>query len=105
MPRMDALRKLTLLIGATLVALSVAVGPAIAQDEPAELAAETSETEGETEGGEEGDRRIALAESPRDRLGLLFLGALVVAGGVGLVNARRQLKGERPSASGEFRWR
>jgi hypothetical protein len=98
---MDALRKLTLLAGATLMALSLAVGPAVAQDEvPDDPEAEIDVVEEEEEGG-----RVAIAESPRDRLGLLFLGALVIAGGLGLANARRQLKGERPTASGEFRWR
>ncbi len=51
------------------------------------------------------DHRIVMAETPRDRFGLLLLGALVVGSGAALVNARRQLKGERPKATGEFRWR
>ncbi|MEX2487558.1 MAG: hypothetical protein WD377_08075 [Nitriliruptoraceae bacterium] len=66
---------------------------------PAAIAAESGS------GAEDGDHRIALAETPRDRLGLLLLGALVVGGGAALVNARRQLRGDRPQASGEFRWR
>lgn len=97
---MDALRKLTVLIGATLVALTLVVGPAFAVDEPADEPAGT-----EAQADDEAGRRIAIADSPRDRLGLVFLGALVVAGGLGAANAWRQLKGERPSASGEFRWR
>jgi hypothetical protein len=30
---------------------------------------------------------------------------MVVGGGFAFVNARRQLKGERSQATGEFRWR
>lgn len=87
---MNAIRKLSLLIGAAAAALTLSVGPV--------FAAEQTETDGE-------DHRTALAESPRDRLGLLLLGSLIVGGGLGLANSRRQLKGERPQASGEFRWR
>lgn len=53
----------------------------------------------------DGDHRVAIADTPRDRLGLLLLGALVLGGGYAFVNARRQLKGERSQATGEFRWR
>ena len=93
---MDAFRKLMLLIGATSVALMLVAGPALAVDDaPGDVPA-TEEPAGE---------RIPIAETPRDRLGLLLLGAFVVAGGLAFANARRQLKGERPQASGEFRWR
>ncbi len=63
---------------------------------PAAVAAEPA-------GGD--DHRIVLAETPRDRLGLLLLGALIVGSGAALANARKQLRGDRPQASGEFRWR
>ncbi len=53
----------------------------------------------------DGDHRVAIADTPRERLGLLLLGAMVIGGGYALVNARRQLKGERSQATGEFRWR
>src|SRR5690554_6511835 len=97
---MTASRKLTLLVGALVVALSLVAAPAMAvEDEPA------GEVPVEAPAEDDGDHRIAIAESPRDRLGLLFLGALALAGLLGLANARRQLKGERPAASGEFRWR
>lgn len=86
---MNAIRKLCLLIGAAAAALTLSVGPVLAAEE--------------TDPDE--DHRAQLAETPRDRLGLLLLGSLVVGGGLGLANSRRQLKGERPQASGEFRWR
>ncbi len=77
--------------------------PALAADDDAApaLAVEESETEAEAEG----DGRLQLAETPRDRLGLVLLGALFVGGGLAAANGRRQLKGERPQATGEFRWR
>jgi hypothetical protein len=53
---------------------------------------------------EERERR-PIAQTPRDQLGLVLYGFLaftVLAGGATL---RRQLKGERPTADGEFRWR
>lgn len=88
-----------LLVGAMVMALSLVAGPALAVDEPVDDAPAEAPAE------DEGDHRVAIAETPRDRLGLLFLGALVLAGGLGVANARRQLRGERPTASGEFRWR
>lgn len=88
---MNVIRKLSLLAGAAAAALTLAVGPVYAAEDTGQ-------------GSEEG-QRIELAESPRDRLGLILLGALVVGGGLGVTNARRQLKGERPQATGEFRWR
>jgi hypothetical protein len=89
---MDAFRKLTTLAAALLVALTIGVGPAVAADDDG--------------GGGSGEReRIQLAETPRDQLGLLLLGALGAGGALALVNARRQLRGERPQATGEFRWR
>jgi hypothetical protein len=99
MPRMDAMRKIAVLVATLVVALSLVAGPAFAvEDAPA------GDPPVEAPAGD-GDHRVAIAETPRDRLGLIFLGALVLAGLFGLMNARRQLKGERPSASGEFRWR
>jgi len=88
-----------------LVALMLLAGPAVAQIEgPAVLAVEDTLDETTESGESEGGRR-PLADSPRDRLGLLLLGALFIGGGAALANGRRQLKGERPQASGEFRWR
>lgn len=92
MTRMNTTRKLTLVVGVVL-ALAMLAGPAVAVESD------------QAPASSDGDHRVAIAETPRDRLGLLLLGALVVGSGVALVNARRQLKGERPQASGEFRWR
>ncbi len=93
---MDAFRKLTTTVAAAAVlAMAVAVGPVAAvEEEPAP--APTAEDEG---------GRIVLVDEPRDIFALLLFGGLLAAGGVGLANARRQLKGERPQATGEFRWR
>lgn len=91
---MDAFRKLTTTAAAALLALALSVGPVSAvEDEPAPAPTEE-------EGG-----RIVLVEEPRDVVALVLYGALLAAGGIGFLNARRQLKGERPQASGEFRWR
>lgn len=90
---MNASMKLATLLVAAVAVLCLAAGPAMATEEPAVPA------EGE------GDQRIELAETPRDRLGLILLGVIVVGGGLAVVNARRQLRGEREQATGEFRWR
>lgn len=114
---MDALKKLLLTAGASGAALLLAVGPVAADDvadadageetTQAEDVAEVDEAEVEADVAEEADDngKIAVAETPRDRIGLIFLGALLAGGWFAAVNARRQLKGERPQASGEFRWR
>jgi hypothetical protein len=90
--------RLGLLALVALLALTLLAVPVLAVDEPVDDGG--IETVVEDESG-----RRALADNPRDRLGLLLLTALVVAGGLALANGRRQLKGERPQASGEFRWR
>jgi hypothetical protein len=105
---MDALKKMLLLVGATLLALTLVAGPVVAAEEPA--GGEETPVEGEDEGvvGEHGEAeggKIQLAETPRDQVGLILLGALVVGGGLAFANGRRQLRGERPAATGEFRWR
>ena len=97
---MDAFRKLTLLVAVALAALALMGGPTLAAEDAPEPPAEEAPA---TEEGD--DHRRAIAETPRDRLGLLLLGSMVAAGGLAWVNARRQLRGERPQASGEFRWR
>jgi len=89
-----------------LVALMLLAGPAAAQIEgPGVLAAEDTSEEVPETGEEEEGGRPALADTPRDRVGLLLLAALLVGGGLAVANGRRQMKGERPQASGEFRWR
>lgn len=112
---MDALRKLLLTVGAVSGALALLAVPAAADqaavgDTPPVLAVEGGDdaeqpAEGEAEGEQGESERIPLAESPRDRIGLILLAALLLGGGLAVVNARRQLRGERPQASGEFRWR
>jgi hypothetical protein len=107
---MDALKKMLLLVGAALLALTLVAGPVVAAEDPAggeEAPAEGGEGEGEVVGehGEAEGGKIQLAETPRDVIALLFLGALLVGGGLAFANGRRQLRGERPTASGEFRWR
>jgi hypothetical protein len=115
MTAMNALRKLLLTVGASGAALALAVGPVAAdeaepaEETPAEEPAEVeADDEAEVEADDEADDengKIALAETPRDRIGLILLGALLAGGWFASTNARRQLKGERPQASGEFRWR
>jgi hypothetical protein len=91
---MNVYRKLTTTAAAALLATALSAGPVLAvEDEPAPAPAED-------EGG-----RVVLVEEPRDVFALLMWGGLLAAGALGLVNARRQLKGERPQATGEFRWR
>jgi hypothetical protein len=104
---MDAFKKMLLLVGVALLALTLVAGPVVAAEEPAGGEAPAEGEDGEV-GGEDGESeggKIQLAETPRDQVGLILLGGLVVGGGLAVMNARRQLKGERPAATGEFRWR
>ena len=94
---MNASTRLGLFACVTLLALTLLAVPALAVDDPGDGTG--------VETVEEDSGRPALADNPRDRVGLLLLTALVVGGGLALANGRRQLKGERPQASGEFRWR
>lgn len=96
---MDTSRRLLLLTIAALLSVVLVSAPALAVDEPAD-GGSTEETP-----ADDGDDRIALVDTPRDRLGLLLIGAMLTAGAIAAVNMRRQLKGGRPQASGEFRWR
>jgi hypothetical protein len=116
MSRMDTLKKLPLLFAAALVAVALVATPALAQedggadadaggdvvDDDAEVPEGELEVD-EAEADEEG--RPAIAATPRDRLGLLLLAALVGGGVIAYIGMKRQLGGERPKASGEFRWR
>lgn len=95
---MDAFKKLSLVAVAAVAMFLFAVGPVSAAEE--EAPADGTEAPAEEEA-----RKPALADTPRDRVGLILLGLLALAGVLGLANARRQLKGERPQATGEFRWR
>jgi hypothetical protein len=89
---MKTLRTLTLLLSTVVLVLAVAMGPAAA-------------VEGGGGGGEDGPTKIELPDRPRDQVGLVLLGLLVGGGLLAFVNARKQLRGERKQASGEFRWR
>lgn len=93
---MNASHRTWTLAVVALLALTLLAAPASAVEDGADpVVVETTQ---------ESSRRT-LADNPRDRLGLLLLTALVVGGGVALANGRRQLKGDNPQASGEFRWR
>jgi hypothetical protein len=53
----------------------------------------------------EGAEKIQLPSTPRDRAGIFVLGGLAIFAIAGLINARKQLRGERRQADGQFRWR
>lgn len=102
---MNLTRILSTLLGTALLSLALFAGPALAVDpapvaDGVELLAQDAElaVEGET-------TRRELADSPRNRMGLLLYGALFAGAWFAWVGMRRQLKGEHPKASGEFRWR
>ncbi|MBW3659536.1 MAG: hypothetical protein KY457_12920 [Actinobacteria bacterium] len=88
---METFRKLSLVLSAALLAMVLAGGPALATE---------SGGGGEGEGG-----KIELATNQHELVGLILLGALGIGGLAALVNARKQLRGERKQATGEFRWR
>lgn len=95
---------LAAVLATTFALLLLALGPApSAADDGASPATATVSSEdtvvlAQTE-------RVPLAETPRDRVGLILLATLAIWGVLAWINMRRQLKGERPQASGEFRWR
>jgi hypothetical protein len=96
--------RLTRTAAASVLALSLTTAPAFAAEDVVDEGAEQAEETGATS-EEEGDHRIQMAETPRDRVGLFllaFLGAITLGGAV---TSSRQLRGKRPQASGEFRWR
>lgn len=78
-------RALVVLATTVLLSLALAVGPAMA-------------TEGE-------HVKTPLPESQHDLVGLVILALTGLATLAAIANARRQLKGERDQASGDFRWR
>jgi hypothetical protein len=110
---MNAPRRITLVTSAVLTALALLVAPALAVPAFADassatsavLAVEDAPAEEPAPAADDEDHRIGLVDTPRDRFGLLLLGVLLFAGALALINARRQLKGEREQATGEFRWR
>lgn len=104
MRAMNTTSKLLRSSAAAFAAVVLVAGPVSAAEEaPAEGGAETTEAPA-GDHGEEGGKK-AMAETPRQQVGLLLLGALGVGAWLAGSNARRQLKGERPQATGEFRWR
>lgn len=82
---MTMLRRVLLSVVAMVAVMALTVGPVYA------AAAE--------------HERTPLVENQRDALGLVLIASLVVMGGAAFANSRRQMKGERPQASGKFRWR
>lgn len=89
-------------------ALSLLALPSFADDAASSAAVELAvedAPEVEEAPADDDDHRIALVDTPRDRFGLVMWGLLFLAGAAAFINARKQLKGERDQASGEFRWR
>lgn len=92
-PPMDRTTRLLVLVSAVLTALLLVAAPAAA-------------TEGGGGGAGDGEReKIELPSQPRDQVGLIIIIMLGAGALLALDNARRQLKGERKQASGEWRWR
>lgn len=95
-------RRIARPLAAVLAAACLVLAPTAAVAAPGVALAMEEPAGGEAE---EGSGRRPVAETPRDQLGLIVLGALAAAAALGLGNARRQLRGERPKADGQFRWR
>jgi hypothetical protein len=105
---MNAPRRITLIITTAVAAFALMAVPALADADSgasAVLAVEDAPVDEQEPAANDDDHRIGLVDTPRDRFGLLLLGVLVIGGGAAVINARRQLKGEREQATGEFRWR
>lgn len=86
---MQTLRTYLALTAATVLTLVLTALPALA----------TEATTGEESG------RIQIADDVHGWVGLFLIALIVLAGLAGLLNAIKQLRGERDQASGEFRWR
>lgn len=99
---MDASTKLTRLAVAAVLSLTLSAAPALAADAAPAAPAEVAVAE---ETGEEGSGKIQVAETPRDRVGLILFAALGLMTAGAVVTIWRQLRGTRPQADGEFRWR
>lgn len=100
---MIRLRQLAVVAAGVLLVLGLAMGPAMATEGPAEDQG-TSQEAGEEAGG--GERsKISFPDNPRDQAGLVILGIAGVFTALAAVNAVQQLRGRRPQATGEWRWR
>lgn len=62
-------------------------------------------TESGAAGGAGEPSKLQLPDNPHDRVGLILLALGGLAGLVAAVNAINQLRGRRPRATGEWRWR
>ncbi|MCC5947292.1 MAG: hypothetical protein JJT89_02455 [Nitriliruptoraceae bacterium] len=103
---MNTTRTLAVLVGAALLSLALVAGPAFASDDLGASDPVASATDDATVLAVDSDHeRRALADSPRSRVALLLYGALFAGAVYGWIGMRRQLKGDHPKASGEFRWR
>lgn len=90
--RMSRLSRFAVVVATAVVSVALAVGPVVA-------------TEGGGGGGSGEPTKIQWPDNRRDQVGLVILG---IAGGLTVlasVNAVQQLRGRRPQASGEWRWR
>lgn len=86
---MERTRKITVVVSALMLLLTLAVGPAAATEA----------------GGEDGPTKVELPSRQHDFVGMLLFGALGLGAVFALDNARKQLRGDRKQASGDFRWR
>lgn len=91
---MDLRTRFVVLLSAVVTALFLFVAPVAA-----------TEGGGGGAGGGEEREKIELPSDPHDQVGLVIIIVTVIGGLLALDNARRQLKGERRQASGEWRWR
>jgi hypothetical protein len=91
-------RVLSLALAATALALAAVLafaGP---------VAASTADAAPIVLAAEERERR-PIAPTQRDQFGLFLYALMAVSVIAGVATMRRQLKGERPTTDGEFRWR
>lgn len=93
------------LIAATTFLLAV---PAAATEGEAPATEGTTEPAEGGEGGtavEEEGGKLTVSDNPHDQFGLILFGLGGVAVLFALLNAGKQLRGERPAADGSIRWR
>lgn len=100
---MIRLRQLAVAVAGVLLVLGLAVGPAMATEGTGQDQGTTQEAGQEAGGGERS--KISFPDNPRDQAGLVILGIAGVFTALAAVNAVQQLRGRRPQATGEWRWR